>query len=75
MNALKWMLLIVTAALLVYTDAARAAPGDPALWDLVGELYLKLAKPADAEAAFRESLRVKDRAVVHVALARLCQLR
>ena len=38
-----------------------------------GELDVKLNKPADAEAAFRESLKVQDRGVVHAALARLCQ--
>ncbi len=62
-------------AVAAYTDAAKANPADPALWELVGELQMKLDKPADAEAAFRESLRVKDRGVVHASLARLCQLR
>lgn len=56
----------------VYTDAARLEKADPTLWELVGELYVKLDKPGDAEAAFRESLKVKDRGVVHVALARMC---
>jgi tetratricopeptide (TPR) repeat protein len=62
-------------AVAAYTDAAKANPADPALWELVGELHMKLDKPADAEAAFRESLRVKDRGVVHASLARLCQAR
>ena len=62
-------------AVVAYTDAAKANPADPALWELVGELQMKLDKPADAEAAFRESLRVKDRGVVHASLARLCQAR
>ena len=59
-------------AVAAYTEAAKSNPKDPTIWELVGELDAKLDKPGDAEAAFRESLRVKDRAVVHVALARLC---
>jgi tetratricopeptide (TPR) repeat protein len=55
-----------------YTEAAQLEKGDPGLWELVGELYVKLDKPGDAEAAFRESLKVQERGVVHVALARLC---
>jgi tetratricopeptide (TPR) repeat protein len=58
-----------------YADAAKSGSKDPTLWELVGELDMKLDKPGDAEAAFRESLKVKDRGVVHVALARLCQAR
>ncbi len=60
-------------AVAAYTEAAKADKTDPTLWELVGELQMKLDKPGDAEASFRESLRVKDRAVVHVALARMCQ--
>ena len=56
-----------------YTEAAKLNPKDPTLWELVGELNAKLDKPADAEVAFRESLKVKDRGVVHASLARLCQ--
>ena len=58
-----------------YTEAAKGTPKDPTLWELVGELDTKLDKPADAEIAYRESLKVKDRSVVHVGLARLCQAR
>lgn len=58
-----------------YVEAARENPADPSLWELAGEVYVKLDKPADAQEAFRESLKVKNRAVVHVALARLCQAR
>ncbi|WP_257455576.1 tetratricopeptide repeat protein [Archangium lipolyticum] len=54
-----------------YREAASNSPKDPTLWELVGEIYTKLDKPADALAAYRESLRVKDRAIVHVAIARL----
>ena len=43
-----------------YRDAAGRSR-DPTLWELVGEVDMKLDKPADAELAFRESLRVKDR--------------
>lgn len=58
-------------ALESYRAAARAMPKDPTLWELVAELQLKLDKPGDAEASYRESLRVEDRAIIHVALARL----
>ncbi len=54
-----------------YRDAASRAPRDPTLWELVGEIQTKLDKPGDAISAYKESLRVKDRAIVHVALARL----
>ncbi|MBU8897844.1 tetratricopeptide repeat protein [Corallococcus sp. M34] len=55
----------------VYREAASKSPRDPTLWELVGEIQARLGKSADALASYRESLRVKDRAVVHVALARL----
>ncbi len=58
-----------------YAKAAQANPKDPTLWELVGELDVRLQKPADAEIAFRESLKVKDRGVVHASLARICQAR
>lgn len=64
-----------TDAVQVYTEAAQLSGDDPTIWELVGELYVRLDKPADAEAAFRQSLKVKDRGVVHVALARLCEKR
>jgi tetratricopeptide (TPR) repeat protein len=54
-----------------YQEAASRSPKDPTLWELVGEIHTRLDKPGDAIAAYKESLRVKDRAVVHVALARL----
>ncbi|HEX8435344.1 tetratricopeptide repeat protein [Archangium sp.] len=54
-----------------YREAASQSPRDPTLWELVGEIYTRLDKPGEALAAYRESLRVKDRAIVHVALARL----
>jgi tetratricopeptide (TPR) repeat protein len=59
-------------ALAAYTEAAKLDPKDPAFWELVGELRAKLGQAAEAEEAFRASLKVKDRGVVHVALARLC---
>lgn len=58
-----------------YREAARANPKDPTLWELVGELNARLGAGPAAEQAFRESLKVKDRGVVHVSLARLCQQR
>jgi tetratricopeptide (TPR) repeat protein len=54
-----------------YEDAAKLSPKDPTLWELVGEIDEKLDHPADAAAAFHQSLQIKDRAVVHVALARM----
>ncbi len=60
-------------AVVAYTEAAKLDPKDPSLWELVGEVQLKLGKVSEAEAAFRSSLEAKDRGVVHVALARLCQ--
>ena len=59
-------------ALDAYTVAAKTNAKDPSLWELVGELQLKLGHEPEAEAAFRSSIAVRDRAVVHVALARLC---
>lgn len=60
-------------AVAAYADAAKANPKDPTLLELVGELEAKRGRASEAEAAFRASLAVKDRAVVHVSLARLCQ--
>lgn len=54
-----------------YRAAAQLSPKDPTMWELVGELYATIDKPGDAELAFRESLRIADRAVVHVSLGRL----
>ncbi|QSQ14889.1 tetratricopeptide repeat protein [Myxococcus landrumensis] len=54
-----------------YQEAAGLAPRDPTLWELVGTIHMQLDKPGDAIAAYKESLRVKDRAIVHVALARI----
>lgn len=54
-----------------FREAATGST-DPTLLELVGELEAKLGRPSEAKAAFEKSLLVKDRAVVHVALARLC---
>jgi tetratricopeptide (TPR) repeat protein len=62
-------------AVVAYEAAAQADPKDPTLWELVGEVRLKLGQLTEAEAAFRKSLAVQDRSVVHVALARICQMR
>ncbi len=56
-----------------YEVAAKGNPKDPTLWELVGELRVKLEQYPEAEAAYKKSLEEKDRGVVHVALARLCQ--
>ncbi len=60
-------------AIEAYSDAARLNTSDPTLWELVGELEAKQGRDDKAAAAYRESLKVKDRGVVHVGLARLCQ--
>jgi tetratricopeptide (TPR) repeat protein len=54
-----------------YREAALKSPKDPAMWELVGRIYASQGKSADSLAAFRESLKVKDRALVHVAMAQL----
>jgi len=54
-----------------YKEAALKSPKDPAMWELVGRIYASQGKSADALAAFRESLKVKDRALVHVAIAQV----
>ena len=56
-----------------YTSAAKYDEKDPAWWELVGHLEVRLGHPVEAERAFRASLQVQERGVVHVALARLCQ--
>ncbi|MBL9037922.1 MAG: tetratricopeptide repeat protein [Archangium sp.] len=56
----------------IFAEAARRDATDPTLWELVGELSVRQGDLGAAEAAFRESLKVKNRSVVHVALARLC---
>ncbi|ABF87426.1 tetratricopeptide repeat protein [Myxococcus xanthus DK 1622] len=61
----------LTEAANAYRDAASRSPRDPTLWELVGEIQMKLDKPGDAISAYKESLRVQDRAIVHVALARI----
>ena len=59
------------AAIESYRSAARLAPRDPTLWELIAAIQLQQGKPGDALASYRESLRIQDRAVVHVELARL----
>lgn len=63
------------AAADAYERAALADPKDPTLWELTGEVRVRLGRADDAIAAFQKSLEVKDRGVVHVALARLCHQR
>jgi tetratricopeptide (TPR) repeat protein len=65
----------LTEALATYREAAGKAPKDPTLWELVAELHQRLGQPDEAVAAYGESLKVKDRAIVHVALARLALAR
>jgi len=46
-------------------------PRDPGYWEIAGQLYFRLDQLDRAEDAYRKSLAIEDRAVVHVALARL----
>jgi tetratricopeptide (TPR) repeat protein len=55
----------------VYRQAAGRPPPDPTLWELVGEIEAKQKHRALAEEAFHQSLKVKERALPHIALARL----
>lgn len=61
------------AAVVAYTQAAQLNPKDPTLWELVGEAQRRLGHVAQAREAYQASLKVSERGVVHVALARLCQ--
>lgn len=73
------------AAALAYERAAKSAPvtslrdggvkGDSTLWEILGSLYTRLERIEDAERVYREATRIDDRAVLHVALARLAFLR
>lgn len=58
-------------ALESYQLAAKLLPHDPVPWELVGEIWAALGRPTDAAAAYRESLRVKNRTEVHLALVKL----
>lgn len=60
-------------AVSAYISAAQLDAKDPVYWELVGHLEARLGHPDEALTAFKKSLAVKDRGVVHVALARLCQ--
>jgi tetratricopeptide (TPR) repeat protein len=55
----------------VYRQAAGRPPPDPTLWDLVGEIEAKQGHRPQAEAAFEQSLKIKERALPHIALARI----
>jgi len=66
------MLSKLPEALEAYTTAAKADPKDPSWWELAGEVNVKLGNAEAAEVAFKDSIKVKDRGVVHVQLARLC---
>lgn len=65
----------LTEALATYREAAGKSPKDPTLWELVAELHQRLGQPDEALKAYGESLKVKDRAIVHVALARMALAR
>jgi tetratricopeptide (TPR) repeat protein len=63
-DASKW-----DEAVAAYTAAAEK---DHSAWELVAELELKQGRFEQAEAAWRRGIAVKDLAVYHVGLARLC---
>jgi tetratricopeptide (TPR) repeat protein len=58
-----------------YVEALKDNNSDASLWELLAELQLKLGDLDAAESAFQKSLSIKDRAVVHIALARICEKR
>lgn len=60
-------------AIAAYTEAAKASPKDPTLWEIVGELQFRQGRLKEAETAYKSSLAVADRGVVHVAIARMCR--
>ncbi|XXF80753.1 tetratricopeptide repeat protein [Myxococcaceae bacterium GXIMD 01537] len=60
-----------TEAVATYREAAGKAPKDPALWEVAAVLHQRLGQPEEALAAYRASLKVQDRALVHVAIARM----
>jgi tetratricopeptide (TPR) repeat protein len=51
---------------------ARAAEGDPSVWELVAELEVRQSRPDRAEAAWKKAIAAKDQALYHVGLGRLC---
>lgn len=75
----------LAAATASFERAAQATPltklpdggvaGDSTYWEIVGRLYTKLERLDDAQRAYREAVRIDDRAVLHVSLARLAFLR
>lgn len=58
-----------------FRRAAAQDDKDPGWWELVGELEMRQGDLDAAREAFQKSLQVADRALVHVALARLCERR
>jgi Tfp pilus assembly protein PilF len=54
-----------------YRKAAAALPKDPTVWELVGELEVRRGRPVEAQEAFRQSLKIQERALPHVAMARM----
>ncbi len=59
----------------VLSDAAAKTPDDPSIWEMVGELQVAMGRHDDALASFEQSLKVKERALVHLAVARLHKTR
>ncbi len=59
----------------VLAKAAEVTPDDPSLWEMVGELQVAMGRPDEARVSFERSLKVQERALVHLALARLYRAR
>ncbi len=54
-----------------FRNAALLSPKDPLLWETLGELKVQLNLLPEAEAAYRQALTIEERAIPHIALARL----
>ncbi len=60
-------------ALRIFLVAAERDAKEPFYYEMVGALHRRMKRPAEAVAAFQKSLAIADRAVVHVAWARVCK--
>ncbi len=57
----------------MFARAAQVDATDPAYFELVGAIEVRLGNRAAAQKAFAASLKVKERSLVHIAWARLCK--
>jgi tetratricopeptide (TPR) repeat protein len=63
------------AAALKAFEVAALHSKDPSYWEMVAELHVRDGNHDQAQQAYQKSLAVEDRAIVHVALAKLAFLR